>query len=74
MYSQTYGDNDNNWYCKVYVGRREAWGKCNDGCLDDDGTGKKESVKSTSYLQIFTHLHHLLGTCEYEYLEDSGDE
>ena len=34
--------NDDDWYCKVDVGGKEAWGKCNDGCFDDEGTSKND--------------------------------
>ena len=40
-----YGDPDSidkDWYCRVDVGGMEAWGKCNESCLDDEGKSKNE--------------------------------
>ena len=33
---------DNDWYCRVDVGGKEAWGKCNEHCLDDEGISKND--------------------------------
>ena len=55
------------WFCKNSIGERQAWGKCNDGCLDDDKTSENFAVPPViNLIKYFWKKSRITQNCEFE--------